>query len=142
MKPRQKGKCAASTTRIRSPSKGGALLDSDASRQTVLDLSNLSGQKVAGKKNNAPPTAMEKEPGGVPFPRGWNPRSLIELVTLKRLRQEAMLEGAAEVGVEGEGSTPSLCQPQPGLALTPALGGPSHPQITTLLQQCYGERSA
>lgn len=49
-------------------------------------LSNLSGQEVAGEKNNAPPTAMETEPGGVPFPRGWNPRSLIELVALKKLR--------------------------------------------------------
>lgn len=33
---------------------------------------------------------METEPGGVPFPRGWNPRSLIVLVAPKKLRQEAM----------------------------------------------------
>jgi hypothetical protein len=34
---------------------------------------------------------METEPGSVPFPRDWNPRSLIEPVALKKLRQEARL---------------------------------------------------
>lgn len=59
-------------------------------------MSNLSGQEVAGKKTNAPPTVMETEPGGVPFPRGWNLRSLIELVALGKLRQEAMLGALRE----------------------------------------------
>lgn len=82
------------------------------------------------EENNAPPTAMETEPGGVPFPRDWNPRSLIELVALKKLRQEAVVGGAGR----GWRGIWSLSQSQPGLALTRALCGPSHPQVTTLLQ--------
>lgn len=63
----------------------------------------------SGKKDNAPPTAMETEPGGVPFPRGWNPRSLIVLVAPKKLRQEAMGWGMV-VREESRGITPSLSQ--------------------------------
>lgn len=83
-----------------------------------LWLSNLSGQEVAGKKNNAHPTVMETEPGSVPFPRDWNPRSLIESVALKKLRQEARLGELRELREHAES------KPQPGFALTQALFGP------------------